>query len=330
MKQPSSSGRVRDSMFDVFRVVAAVAVTIVHSPGLDATPRWSLPLRFAVPFYCCAGVYFGMKHYLRRSPPDSLRDYAEQRFQRIYRPFLAWSLLYLLCQMLAAVAGIANRAPSIDFGLFLFGTAGHLWFIPFIFAAGLAVYALMPVIAHAPRAAATVSASAAIGLSLLSLGFTDLVEHEPLAVQMAVRLAPVCAGAAISIGVLVLGWPRSVVGAVAIAGAAFAAVGAWLAIEEGGSHILWGNAIGVPLFCVCLTNRHVPLLDPIVRLGPYALGIYFTHFLFIEGFEDIMAHVLKAPINAATNAIIIAASLACSIVTVTLLDRWPGTRFLVR
>jgi peptidoglycan/LPS O-acetylase OafA/YrhL len=330
MKNPSNSGSSRDSMFDVFRVVAAVAVTIVHSPGLDETPRWSLPLRFAVPFYCCAGIYFGVKHFLRRTPPDPLREYADQRFQRIYRPFLAWSLLYVLFQMIAALVGLAGNAPEVGFGLFIFGTAGHLWFIPFIFAACFTVYALMPWIIRAPRLSAAAFTLCAVGISATALSFTDLVEHESLVVQMIFRLAPVCAGAAISIGALVLRWRQEVLASIAIAGVAFATVATWLAMMEGGSHILWGNAIGVPMFCVCLTNRRFPALDPIVRLGPYALGIYFSHFLFLEGFEDIVNHVFGMKVTAAVNAAIIGASLVSSMVTVVLLDRWPETRFLVR
>lgn len=326
----ATPGEERDHAFDVIRLVAAVAVIVVHSPGLDRVPDWSLPLRFAVPFFCCTAAHFAFLQYRKRVPPDSLRSYADERFERVYRPFVAWSLVYAVTQLLAYWFGLADTEPKIGPELFLFGTAAHLWFIPFILAAGIAVYACMPVIARRPAAGGAVAAAIGVALALWQCWSPGRPEDLPLPIQLVARSTSIFAGTAIASWVLGLAVSRRARLAIAVAGLCFGVTGSWCAVTMGGSRVMWGTSIGVSVYCLCLGGMRWPALRPLSSLGPYSLGVYFAHYAFVEGYEDIGKKVFGLSVTPGTNALLIAASIVSAIVAVWVLSRFEPTRRLVR
>ena len=94
-----------------------------------------------MPFFACATVFFVWKGLVDK-PGQSLPSYVRSRFIRIYVPFLAWSVIYLLFK---AVKGVAlpnqpNDFPGLEF--LWTGSFYHLWFLPFIFVASIAVFSL--------------------------------------------------------------------------------------------------------------------------------------------------------------------------------------------
>ncbi|MFM8872276.1 MAG: acyltransferase family protein [Phycisphaerales bacterium] len=326
----NAPGRERDWSFDVARLVAALAVIVVHSPGLDHVPAWSLPLRFAVPFFCCSAVHFAFLQYATRRPPMTLLEYADDRFERVYRPFVIWSLIYVLVQLSAYWVGLADREPVLGLQLFLLGGAAHLWFIPFILAAGVIAYAGVPIVVLHPNACGTAAGVVAIALAAWQAQLPVRPEDLPLLPQFAARSTAVFAGAAIA--AWMLGTARSIEmrRTVGIVGLAFAGIGSWLAATSGGSRVMWGIAIGVSAYCVCLGGWRQQWMRTVGSLGPYSLGVYFAHYAFIEGYEDIARKVFGIRIDSLANAALVALSIASAIVVVWVLARRPATRFLVR
>jgi surface polysaccharide O-acyltransferase-like enzyme len=71
-------------------------------------------------------------------------------------------------------------------------------------------------------------------------------------------------------------------------------------------------------------------MDAVGWLGPYSLGVYFAHYAFIEGYEDIARKFLGVRIDPFSNAALVAASTASAILVVWVLARSKATRFLVR
>lgn len=326
----ATPGPERDRAFDVALLVAALAVIIVHSPGLDRVPDWSLPLRFAVPFFCCTAVHFAFVRFKKDGRALPLREYVEDRFERVYRPFISWSLIYALVQLGAFWAGIADNEPALGPHLFLLGGAAHLWFIPFILVAGVLAYGAMPIVSRHPIAASCMAAMAALGLSAWQAWMDGRPEDLPLPVQLVARSTSIFAALAIVSMTVGIGARTHLRRTVGVIGAGFVVVGSWLAVSEGGSRVMWGTAIGVAAYCACLGAWRWRWMDAIGWLGPYSLGVYFAHYAFIEGYEDIARKLLGVRINPFSNAVLVLASVASAILVVWVLARSKSTRFLVR
>lgn len=93
---------------------------------------------------------------------------------------------------------------------------------------------------------------------------------------------------------------------------------------------MWGTAIGVAVYCTCLGGLRWAVLRPLGALGPYSLGVYFAHYAFVEGYEDLGRKFLRMELTPGNNALLIVAALASAILVVWLLSRHPATRRLVR
>jgi fucose 4-O-acetylase-like acetyltransferase len=326
----TAPGPDRDWAFDVLRLVAALAVIVAHSPGLDHVPDWSLPLRFAVPYFCCTAVHFAFVQYGKRRPPIALREYFDDRFERVYRPFAIWSLAYVFTQLAAYWAGIADSEPTLGIQLFLLGGAAHLWFIPYILVAGLAAYTVLPLASRRPGAFGAAAALVALGLSAWQCWTPGRPEDLPLPPQLVARSTAIFAGFAIAAWVLGLELSPSTRRLVGIIGIAFAATCSWLAVSNGGSRVMWGSVIGVSAYCACLGGWRQGWMRTVGALGPYSLGVYFAHYVFIEGYEDIARKLLGLEIDPIVNVGLVLLSIASAITVVWALARRDATRFLVR
>ena len=260
----------------------------------------------------------------------TLRGYFDDRFERIYRPFVTWSLVYALVQLTAFWVGLADQEPALGPQLFLLGGAAHLWFIPFILAAGVLSYAAMPIAVRYPNACGTAAGVVAIALTVWQAQLLVRPEDLPLLPQFAARSTAVFAGAAIA--AWMLGTARSIRmrRMVGIVGLAFTVIGSWLAVSAGGSRVMWGIAIGVSVYCTCMGGWRQPWMRTVGSLGPYSLGVYFAHYAFIEGYEDIARKIFGIRIDSLANAALVALSIASAIVVVWVLAQQRATRFLVR
>jgi surface polysaccharide O-acyltransferase-like enzyme len=146
-----SSGPKRDALpkrpdylasMDAARLLAVVGVIWIHA-AIDVFPplgkESGLAGRFAVPFFTQAAVFFAFIG-IHRCPERRFGGYLVSRFARIYLPFMVWTIIYLSLKILESVA--LGKPLGVDWSLSLLwkGGAYHLWFLPFILAATLAVF----------------------------------------------------------------------------------------------------------------------------------------------------------------------------------------------
>src|SRR5262245_42133733 len=85
----------RLAWLDFSRLFAAYSIVWLHALRSPQLGSWTILGRFAVPFFTASAVFFVIDG-LRRHPDRTLREYTVNRFLRIYFPFLAWSLIYLV------------------------------------------------------------------------------------------------------------------------------------------------------------------------------------------------------------------------------------------
>lgn len=137
----SGSNPNRFARFDAARALAAYAVIWIHTPRSEALTWSTILCRFAVPFFTAGAAYFAVRSAWH-SPDRSWPAYARARVQRIYGPFVVWSLIYLAFKYLKwrLLPEQENDFPGVE--ILWTGGAYHLWFMPFILLVCLASHAV--------------------------------------------------------------------------------------------------------------------------------------------------------------------------------------------
>ena len=133
---------------DLCRGLAAFAVILVHSgdetwglPISDTAIRFRYLFYFAVPFFLAASFYFGTQNL----PLKIDRRFWQKKFKRIVRPYLLWSLFYVVMKTIiysathkeAEVKQLFSQPISL---LFFGGASYHLYFIPLLLAGLFLLY----------------------------------------------------------------------------------------------------------------------------------------------------------------------------------------------
>src|SRR6266480_3487909 len=90
----AAARQARNQTLDAARAVAACALVWIHTTQ-SSLSRFNVLGRFGTSFFVLAAVFF-LFHRLSSTPPPTYGAYALKRFRRLYFPFLAWSLIYLL------------------------------------------------------------------------------------------------------------------------------------------------------------------------------------------------------------------------------------------
>jgi surface polysaccharide O-acyltransferase-like enzyme len=137
---------------DYLRVIATIAVIVthvssgfLHETNFEFTNWWiglfsAGSMRFCVPiFVMISGVLLLPKQY-------ALKVHLQKRFQRILLPFLFWSIIYILIDLILPILKgepiiIIDSLKHFFYGL-IFGVRGHLWYIYMI----LGLYLFIPFI----------------------------------------------------------------------------------------------------------------------------------------------------------------------------------------
>src|SRR3954464_11787048 len=132
----------RNQTRDAARGLGCLAViwmhTVIDSPQLARSAGLS---RFGTPFFTLAAVFFVLTG-LSTKASAGWGAYALQRFKRLYIPFLVWSVIYLLLRTGKRTLLTTDGLVKLDSARLLLGTARHLWFLPFILMACIAIYPL--------------------------------------------------------------------------------------------------------------------------------------------------------------------------------------------
>jgi surface polysaccharide O-acyltransferase-like enzyme len=331
---------------DAFRVLGIVAVIDLHvtyqlNPAglgrqLDFAMLASQLERFAVPmFFILSGYFWAAKSVAANdSWPRALA-----LARRVLLLFLYWCLIYAILAVLAAVLrgdspmrGLALDAAhrSSLLTLLLQGTKVHLWFLP-----ALASAALIGGACLAGGHWRLLLALAAL-LFLIGLAGKAYAPALGLAPRFNFRngpflaLAPFSAGIALQRAGPAPGWLAR--------GAALAGAGLLMQwCETYWLHRHWGASmtqdavfgtflLGLGAAMMALSGAWALQLPRLAAIGPVTLGIYASHYVFIDLFYPLDARLQGYPgWHMAYVALVFASALALSL----LLARHEPTRRLV-
>jgi surface polysaccharide O-acyltransferase-like enzyme len=342
---PPALGRIQS--VDAFRVLAIAAVIALHTAPhtgpdavgarFDARTLFDQLERFAVPLFFMLSGYFWAG---RCHDAAGCRVAAIALARRVLVLFVAWSVIYFLITVAQAAASAGSVAagwrtatrplPGLP-TLLLQGTKVHLWFLPALALAALASGAL--------RARGLDRTLIALAVVLYALGLAGKAYADtPFGFHTHFNIRN---GLCFSLPMFVTGirlqrlgprpaWRR--LGPVlALGGLALqVAEVAWL-------HARWGTnmaqdfVLGTWLYGLGITmlalSDPAPLRFPkLAGLGPLVLGIYASHFLFV----DLLA-APDTPLRALPgwDIIVVALVFALSLALTGLLWRFAPTRRLV-
>lgn len=302
---------------DSARFLAAVGVIWLHVCQFPEIVSGSAAGRFAVPFFSATAAYLLVGSLLRSKNQPPVRTFITTKLGRLYPPFLAWSLIYVLLNTLHdwwvggtnhgshGATGMNDPERGLLFwgrDLWLFGGDYHLWFLPFILATSLMLY---PVVCfsrkHPEQRLSLALAAFLLGILLaIVLSMSPEIDH-PLG-YMLMALPSLLWGAA-------LAWlhrsasaegfsraprksianlsPPSLSTSSLVGLLLLFATSVWCLLELGRS-VFFESAAGTMILVVAL---HCPtwLRSPwLARCGRVSLGIYCSHLLFLKALQPLI------------------------------------------
>jgi surface polysaccharide O-acyltransferase-like enzyme len=325
--RPAAPARQRLAMFDFARLVAIYGIVWLHTLRSPTLISWTVLGRFAVPFFAAGAAFFVIEG-LRRQPTRALGEYAWGRVRRIYMPFLAWSGIYLVFKWVksAVLPDQPNDFPGIS--ALWTGTFFHLWFMPFVLLATLAVFVLGREVVKRPRtqwfACALLLAG---GLACAIYDRPAFATADPGFTLLVWQASPaVCWGFAVALTVSTSGKSlfasRTVTACAAIA---FFALIVWLAAF--GRNTLIENLAGILFLIAALAPSAPDWIGRAGRFGSLAYGIYLAHMLVIKVLEAVATRERLTVSWLLDVVIFIAAALGSTLIA-GLLARSPRTRWL--
>lgn len=283
-QQSPGKARPKYQGIELFRVLGAFAVVLLHAAGGTQLSEWTGLTRFAVPFFAASAAYLAFLSG-RRDTAQPLATYYAQRFSRLYVPFLIWTVIYIVLRIFAVTLFDEPR-PNYGIEILWTGSVHHLWFLPFVLVVTSTSFTLGKLLKDPVWLAL-----AAISMLLLSivtladhsrfidpLGYTaGLSFHALPAVFLALSIASMEAlvawqqryrSAALLLGLIVLLVPLCGL--------------TWL-----GRNRSLEIFSGVAALVVGLTWTPSTRSVWIANLSGLAYGVYLSHVVFVEGIEDV-------------------------------------------
>jgi peptidoglycan/LPS O-acetylase OafA/YrhL len=280
---------------DAARLLAAVGIICLHTFGIS--PKWGYLGdlgRFAVPFFVLTAVVLTGEG-LRRKGDRPFGTYVWSRFRRIYVPFLLATVLYILLRDAKHFLRPAStELVPLNLGLFVSGSAHHLWFLPYILIVSVLVFPVLRVLLRC-----TARTQASVGACCLVLGLiqallpnpVDFIPGENLICALSyLGLLAWNASAAVLWGITLVCWlpklrtwwaPRVWLGPLCLAAAVITAI----ANMNLNRLNLLEHLAGVALFLAALVPWPIPGLATLAGLGRYAYRIYILHVAVILGLD---------------------------------------------
>lgn len=328
--RPSRAEPTRQTGFDLMRLVASVAIVWAHTPRSEALD-WLLPLgSFGTSFFTGASVYF-MVRGMQSHPQRRFAEYAEARFVRLYLPFVAWSVLYLLfrdgCRYFLSDKPLVPVEPM----MLLSGGETHLWFLPFILLATLLGYPVARVAQQSSAMARMVAALCAVtGLALIcnpTPAFTPETDTVNFYRCAWTALPSAFLGLALGLSDEVVAWLRAHAPMTTLAAIAITAVGLAAGVEWGVA--VWQkNVAGTAWLLAALSVPRADWQGPAARMAPLAFGLYLVHPLVL-GCVRAAAQVVHVPSSGWLDLSCLIGAVAAGLALAWALQRLRRTRWLV-
>ncbi len=311
-----------------WRFVAMVSVVWIHtprSPGLVNATDWA---RFAVPFFTASAVYLAMDA-ARRNPLRPWRTYVVSRAMRLYVPFLAWSAIYLAAQVVRdAILPGGERDRTIT-DLLVWGSAYHLWYIPFValvtaMGYGLARWAIQDETFRAHVA----WVNALLGCAALLLA--DRIEATDLRDEIKYAWSALPA-AFLTCSLFAAWWLRSrgqpVSRPFARLGTLSAACGiAWLHLAGRNSAV--ETLAGLALLVAALGPSFPSWLAGWRGVTSLSFGVYLSHLLFIKTAQSVIDKT-GCDVSVGQDLAVYLLAVGGSLALTGILMRVRGTRWLI-
>lgn len=322
----------RNETIDVVRLVAAVGIIYIHairSPVLDSSRNL---FRFAVPFYLFASLYYQAQS-LRRKQNKTFANAALARLKRLYVPFLAWSLVYLLARDLKRFSMLGIGGVELNVGMLWKGVEYHLWFLPYLLIWSLILAAIDRGLLRRwsylrwPIIGIAIAAGLIQALLPMPSSWDELFDNPTYAYVQFWRAFPAASWALAFALTMTSGFAVSRVPRwVGIAGLILALLCSGMQVFHGIS-LIPRAATGLGMMLVALAPWRLPLTPILARLGRYSYGIYLCHVLVVELVRAVIAK-LHLGTSLGTDVLIFLVSCAASFAVVKILNRWRATMWL--
>ncbi len=276
----------RLALLDATRLFAAIGIIWVHAAQSDIGLILYPIGTFGVPFYICVALLF-MTRSLTRQPQASLKHYIGSRVTRVYVPFLAWTVVYLV--LAEAKTMLAERHFELPpWSVLYAGGQQHLWFLPYLMVVTMLAAVLVRLLQHRSVLQKIIAATFAVaGLIICWIPEpTWIATRESFGdmefFRYAFRAIPsVCFGLALALATCMNGrLPRS--NTMLAIGGAILFIGALLLQHDMGSVKILRACAGVGILLVALWPVVVPMIERVGSLGRYSYGIYLSHLVFIR------------------------------------------------
>ncbi len=331
---PITPGKPRLIGIDAGRAIAALGTVWIHAVRSDALQPTMELGRFAVPFFNVIAALLLVRH-LRERREQSVLPYAGQRFMRLYPPFLAWTVIYILANDAKRLV-LTGRPPLELTSGFLLDSAlqgpeYQLWFLPFLLICTLVGLAVgRPVIGNRRAEIGVGILAAAGGLAIALTPRPEALQHlqhaEYLMERSWLRVPSFLWGYALGLflGSRPLFKPVPLVVAVA---APILAAGCIVVATLGWCVSLLQNLSGLGLVLFAFGPWRNGAVGAVSKLGQYSFGIYLAHVLFVEGTHSVGTRLNFEP-SWWLDLVAWVVALVGSVVLTRGLRLWRGTRWL--
>jgi fucose 4-O-acetylase-like acetyltransferase len=257
-------------------VIASLGIIWVHATRSAGTEHVSGAGVFGTAFFAAAAMFF-LARGLRREPDRDYLDYTANRFRRLLLPFLAWSLIYFVFRN--ACRALLTHQPAVPLtgGSMLTGTEMQLWFLPFLFFAGMIFFPILKLAVRCDDTRRVVGwTSFWLGAALLALPAphdesTDRARFFTCAWFVTPSL---CFG--IAAGLLVNSMDQLRSWGMAMAGVG-ATVLSMTYVCLTGPSIVGKNLGGLGWLAMSLAIKPTDLLQRFAKLAPFTFGVYLVH-----------------------------------------------------
>ena len=131
-----SSATERVAGLDLLRILATVGIVWFHT---EEAPCRSIGYA-GLPMFLL--IFFAL--IARQGPARSTRDFVRRRWDRLLMPWLFWSAVYGMSQLVKAAcsADLGRLERLLSLQTIFVGTSLHLWYLPYAFTSGLLIHLL--------------------------------------------------------------------------------------------------------------------------------------------------------------------------------------------